>query len=422
MESVNKVKFVFVSNYLNHHQIPFCRAMYERTGHSFVFIQTEPMEEERIRMGWNDEVREPYLKLFYEAGEECMELIRNADVMLFGGTDDETYAQERLKTGKVLFRYSERLYKTGQWKAISPRGLRKKYLDHGRWRKSLVYLLCSGAYVASDFQIIRAYPEKKYCWGYFPEFREEDVKSLMAEKGFNAEDGSRIPYLLWSGRMIDWKHPELVLQVAGYLKEKGMRFHLEMIGGGAMEAEIKGKIQEMGLKEYVSLPGFLKPEEVRERMEKADVYLITSDRQEGWGAVANEAMNSGCAVLADHVIGAAPYLIRQNENGLMFRDGDASMLCEMTEALIRDPERRARLGKSAYETIRDVWNADVAAEKLCGLVEELTGIALEEGEIRQQRLDKAASGKEEKGFAPCRPAPVISERGAFQRLTGNGKS
>ena len=103
------MRFVFVSNYLNHHQIPFCRAMYERMKGSFVFIQTEPVEEERLRMGWNGEVQEPYLTLFYEQPEKCREMIREAQVVLFGGTDDESYIQERLKSGKLLIRYTERL-------------------------------------------------------------------------------------------------------------------------------------------------------------------------------------------------------------------------------------------------------------------------------------------------------------------------
>ena len=31
--------------------------MYERLGGDFVFIQTEPMEEERVRMGWAVDAR-----------------------------------------------------------------------------------------------------------------------------------------------------------------------------------------------------------------------------------------------------------------------------------------------------------------------------------------------------------------------------
>ena len=42
----------FVSNYINHHQIPFSDACYRKLGEGYCFVQTEPMEEERLAMGW----------------------------------------------------------------------------------------------------------------------------------------------------------------------------------------------------------------------------------------------------------------------------------------------------------------------------------------------------------------------------------
>ena len=54
----------FVSNYINHHQIPFCEEMIRlcREGDSFFFIQTQEMEEERrlfyVAITWaKDEVQ-----------------------------------------------------------------------------------------------------------------------------------------------------------------------------------------------------------------------------------------------------------------------------------------------------------------------------------------------------------------------------
>ena len=174
-------KFVMVSNYLNHHQIPFCNAMEELLRGSFAFLQTEPVEEERLRMGWK-EADYPYLVHYYTEPEKGRKLIEQADVVLFGGTDDESFIQDRLHQGKPVIRYSERLYKEAQWKAISPKGLVQKYKDHTCYRNKEVYLLCAGAYVPSDFHIVRAYPEKMLKWGYFPEKKVYDVEQLMAEK------------------------------------------------------------------------------------------------------------------------------------------------------------------------------------------------------------------------------------------------
>jgi len=396
--------------------------MYRLRKDRFVFIQTEPMEEERIRMGWDSGVKQPYLKLFYEEPDVCRALISEAEVVLFGGCDDESYIEKRLAERKPVLRYSERLYKTGQWKAVSPRGLLKKYRDHTRHRNSPVYLLCAGAYVPSDFSIVRAYSGKMYCWGYFPETKRYDVDQLLAGKGWQG-----MPYLLWAARMIDWKHPELPLETAGYLKRKGLPFHMDIIGGGAMEERIKAMRAEYGLEAEVSLPGFMPPEQVRTYMERADIFLFTSDRQEGWGAVANEAMNSGCAVLADHMIGAVPWLIRDGENGLIYRDGRKEELFTLAERLAADRELCARLGRNAYRTVTETWNAEDAAESLMGLCEEL-GL-LQKDAVRGQRAAEAGrsskspdSGRTPGGkivpgaSVPCAPAPVVSERKMYTLL------
>ncbi len=404
---MEKIRFVFVSNYLNHHQIPFCRAMCALMQGSFIFVQTEPVEEERLKMGWSGENEEPYLKCYYEEPELCRRMILEADTVLFGGTDEESYIRERLDGGKFVMRYSERIYKTGQWKAISPKGLIKKYLDHTRYRNAPVYMLCSGAYVPSDFSIVHAYPGKMYCWGYFPETRRYDMDVLMAGKGFSEEnDEKRIPYLLWSGRMIDWKHPQLAVETAEYLKKNGIRFHLDMIGGGTMEEEIRELIRQKGLEKEVCMKGFLKPEEVRSYMERADIYLLTSDRQEGWGAVANEAMNSGCALVADHMTGAAPYLIRHGKNGFVYRDGDRQMLFETVLRLVKDQPLCREIGREAYHTIKSKWNAENAAENLCKLITRL-----------KERDGMVYDEWTEEEFVPCAPAPVISEQSMFRFLT-----
>ena len=49
------MKLIFVSNYFNHHQLPFCDALYELLEGDFCFLQTQPMEEERVKMGWQAE-------------------------------------------------------------------------------------------------------------------------------------------------------------------------------------------------------------------------------------------------------------------------------------------------------------------------------------------------------------------------------
>jgi len=403
------MKIAFVSNYINHHQIPFCNAMNCLLDGDFTFVQTEPMEQERVQMGWDDTGLPGYVKCFYEEPECCKALIVDADVVVFGGTDDESYITERLASGKPVVRYSERLYKTGQWKAISPRGLRKKYNDHTKYRNSAVYLLCAGAYVASDFHIVRAYPQKMFCWGYFPETKHYNLDELMQKKADN-----QVPHLLWAGRMIDWKHPELAVETARHLKEKGLRFHMDIIGGGELYPLMTELVEKYGLKQEIAFCGYQKPEDVRRYMEQANIYLFTSDRQEGWGAVANEAMNSGCALVADHMIGAVPYLVQNGKNGFLYQDGRKQQLFARAEQLVRDAELTEQLGRKAYETIVNVWNAENAAGSLLELI-RTTVLGIEaSSETRPEGMAEAV-------LKPCAPAPVLSERAGSRLAIQNDR-
>ena len=397
-------KFVFISNYLNHHQIPFCNAMHQLLSGDFAFIQTEVMEQERIEMGWDGKLRFPYLKKYYEEPALCRELTASAKVVMFGGSDDESYIEGRLESGRPVIRCSERLYKTGQWKAVSPRGLRKKYHDHTRYRKQPVYLLCAGAYVPCDFHLVGAYPGKMLKWGYFPETRQYDVSRLM--------EGKQPGRILWAARFLDWKHPELPLKTAAYLKEKGHSFHLDMVGGGAMEHDIRCLAEKLGLQDVVTLHGFCPPEQVRVMMEQADIYLATSDREEGWGAVINEAMNSGCAVVSSSMMGAVPYLIHHGENGMIYRDGSEKMLFQMAEKLLESREFCHRLGRNALQTITEEWNAEEAAKRLLAFCVRVHFLDTSD-------LSEAVDWEIAPVSGPVSEATVISERKMYTLLIKN---
>lgn len=225
------MNLVFVSNYMNHHQMPVSRELYRlcrEQGGSYTFVQTQPMEQERVAMGWGESLAEAdFVRNYWEDEIRCQESIDQADAVIFGGCEEESYIEHRLRTGKPLWRYSEPLYKTGRYKFVSPRGLRKKYHDHTRYRGGRVYLLCAGAYVAGDFRLVGAYGGKRFRYGYFPAFREQEPDTLMAGKDQVSQGQLR---LLWAARMIDWKHPETALQVAAGLRERGVDFRLDMIG------------------------------------------------------------------------------------------------------------------------------------------------------------------------------------------------
>lgn len=381
--------FTFVSNYINHHQIPLCDALYERLGRGFAFIQTMPMEAERVEMGWGVAENEiPYVMCLYEDEYECLKRIMESDVVLFGWTGREDIVMPRLQSGKTTLRVSERLYREGQWKAVSPRGLVAKYREHIRYRKENVCMLCAGAYAASDFHLIGAYPDKLFKWGYFTKLRTYGDGAFAAMK---PKEGPL--QIVWAGRFIPLKHPEYAVRLGAALQKNGHAFRIHMLGGGEMEAALKQEIRREGLSESFVFYGYTGPEQVRDVMEKCHIHLFTSNHLEGWGAVVNEGMNSGCVEVVDARVGAAPFLIRHGENGLLYQSGSYDEMEALVFDLFENWEARQAMGRAAYETIRDMWNAEHAAAALLQFSDRL----------RQGKIVPEKEG-------PLSPAPVIKPR------------
>ena len=346
----------FVSNYINHHQIPFCDAMsslFEDV--EFHFIQAMPMEEKRIKMGWAVNPKDyRYVSLFYEDEKYCENLILNSDVVIFGWTEGitEKLEKKRLSSDKLSFRVSERIYRGNRIKWLSPRGLMKKYDEHVRYRKKPVYLLCAGAYVSADFKLIHAYSGKMLKWGYFPNVRD---------KSYRVSETDNKVRLCWAGRFIKLKHPEFAVEISKELKKLGYEFELKMIGDGYMREELEKSVSDAGLSDRVTFYGNLKPEEVTGHMKDSDIFLFTSNYLEGWGAVVNEAMQCGCAVVASGEAGAVPFLIKDGENGLWYKNGDYSDFKEKVLSLFREKYKILQFAKNGYDTINKTWNAKKAS-------------------------------------------------------------
>lgn len=363
------MKVTFFSNFLNHHQLPFCLAMDNLTKGNFTFVATTPVPAERLSMGYHDMNKQySFVLTTYDSAENeymAQVLAQKSDVIITGSAP-EKYTQIRLQTNKLTFRYSERWYKQGlKWNKLL-RNFASTLLHHGRFMLKPVYMLCASAYTAADCARFGNYLGRTYKWGYFPEVKQQDVDGLIARKRQNEKTK-----ILWAGRMIEWKHPEAIVQLSEKLKKDGREFEMLLIGSGEMEPQLRAWIVEKKLDDCVHMLGSMSPEAVRDHMEAADIFLFTSDFNEGWGAVLNEAMNSACAVVANHAIGSVPFLLEDGKNGYIYRNGDMNSLYGRVVTLIEQPELREQMGKEAYHTLAELWNADVAAERFIALAQAL---------------------------------------------------
>ncbi len=358
------MNIIFLSNYFNHHQKPLSDKFAEFTQGKYAFVANSEMRDERKQLGYLQTETPDYV--FNVDQNDAIknlanQIVINADAVITGSAP-KAMIKPRIKAGKLTFRYSERPLKFG----IEPLKFLPRLI---KWHienpiNKPIYLLCASAYAASDYAKFGLFNNKAYKWGYFPETKTYDnINDLIKTKSKNT--------ILWCGRFLKLKHPTDVIIALKRLRDNGYEFVMNFIGVGEEQNAMQQMIANYNLNDCVHMLGAMRPERVREQMEKSGVYLFTSDRQEGWGAVLNEAMNSGCAVVASHEIGSVPYLINDGKNGLIYKSQNVDMLYEKIKYLLDNPEQQEILGEAAYNTIINEWNAEVAAERFINLAEHI---------------------------------------------------
>ena len=119
-------------------------------------------------------------------------------------------------------------------------------------------------------------------------------------------------------------------------------------------------------------------------MEKANIFIGTSDKTEAWGAVINEAMNAACAIVANEKMGSVPFLIGNSDRGFMYKNYND--LEEKVKKLIDNKDLRDNFSKNAYKYITEKWTEIIAAENLIKLFEAV--IAGEEPKIKEGPASK----------------------------------
>lgn len=361
------MRIVFVSNYLNHHQLPLCNAFLEMEQIEFKFIAVEPVSQARLEFGYSD-IDSKYdfvIRAYLNESEKAKAVyeMKKAEILISGENLRKYLSSEDMKD-KLIFLYSERIFKKKELNIEFIKNILRAVKNHTLNRDRNIYILCAGAYVPIEFKKLRAYKGRMLAWGYFPEVYRRESEEIQRLKR------SEYTRILWVGRLIQYKQPQQALEIAKELQKKGYSFTLDMVGSGELENTIKEQVHIEKLEGKVNILGARPANAIREFMDKANIFLFTSNAEEGWGAVLNEAMSSRCAVVANRCIGSVPFLLQHGKNGLIY-DGTIGDLIAKTESLMKDKEKQIKLGEQAYETMVTQWNAKTAAKNLVSLSKRL---------------------------------------------------
>lgn len=372
------MKLVLFSNYLNHHQVLVADEIYRLLGDGFRFVATLPRNVKELK-GGEDYSKRPFCVLAGEsdaARQEALLLAREADVCVFGACSHD-YAVTRAKQYPqgLSFEMGERWLKHG-WLTIGSPVFRQWARNYYRYyRKANFYKLCCSSFTAGDDEKLHAYKGRHFRWGYFTRVEENFVEASKSDVSTKGK-----VHILWCARFLLLKHPELVIELAAKLKKDGYDVVIDMYGDEGNLAphdnpyrrkDLEALIDKIGVADIVTLKGNRPNSEILKAMQEGDIFLFTSDRLEGWGAVANESMANGCVLVASDAIGSTHYLVKNKETGMIFRSCDLDSLYEQVKYLLDNPDVRKEISKAGRESMVKLWSPANAAKSLLQLIEDI---------------------------------------------------
>ena len=157
------------------------------------------------------------------------------------------------------------------------------------------------------------------------------------------------------GSLQAYKGHRYLIEACDRLRRRGVGFACRIVGGGRLEATLRGQIARLGLEDWVQLAGAATEEEVAAELERADVFALPSVRMAGSGQMEGipvalmEAMAAELPVVASRLSGI-PELVRDGVEGWLVRPGDAAALADGLMRL-RDADLRARMGEAGRARI-----------------------------------------------------------------------
>jgi glycosyltransferase involved in cell wall biosynthesis len=247
------------------------------------------------------------------------------------------------------------------WRMLDPRFARGINRFKTMVNRESVHYLCMGAYAAEDVRRIGAYGDRLWTWAYLPEVAGEPPRPRINDK----------VRILWAGRMLDWKRVDLLLNAAAHIKQEPYFDRLDIVGAGPERRKLLGLARKLDLGDKCVFHEPMSPQNVRELMRQADVYVLPSNRCEGWGVVANEAMSEGAVLVANEQAGAARVLVRPGQTGFLFEDANIAALVSILRTLLANATLREAVRQAAWREMQESWHPRIGADRLVQLCQGL---------------------------------------------------
>lgn len=175
-------------------------------------------------------------------------------------------------------------------------------------------------------------------------------KDIRSELGI----GKDVILILFIARFTLHKQPLSLIKAFAEALPQNPNLHLLMVGDGDQKEEAIRLINDLNIKEKVTLEKFR--QDVPDVLASADIFVLPS-LWEGLPIGLLEAMAMGKAIIASNVDGTSE-IIKNNENGILVEtDQLVPNLVSALAELSKDKSKRERLEQAAVKTVSERFNA-----------------------------------------------------------------
>ncbi|HEV2295334.1 MAG TPA: glycosyltransferase family 4 protein [Tepidisphaeraceae bacterium] len=167
-------------------------------------------------------------------------------------------------------------------------------------------------------------------------FEEASPQRLTAiREKYDLPKGRR--FLMFCGRLAHEKRVDLLINAFAGVAHEHPEWDLLVVGDGPLREQLQQLAQDRFGAPSGSrvkwLGAVLNPADLAAVYKSADVFVLPSDF-EPWGVVVSEAAAAGLALVCSDRVGAASELLRDGENGRLFRAGSSvSLQAAMNDAM-----------------------------------------------------------------------------------------
>jgi Glycosyltransferase len=341
----------FWQNILSIHQIPFLEELSCIPNIKINLIVSNVDGTEREKMGWETEISKS-INLKCISDINLLDYIDISDVNIFSGFfvyKDLNKAFSLCKNkNKKIFIYSE-----GK-DDIGLKGYLRLFKDFLLWRVNgapNIKFLAIGDKGVEWFKKVGVSDRQIIKFGYF-------TKNYFNSNRFESEFNRKVIFV---GRLLPSKG--IVELVNAFKDERLNEFTLDIYGNGLLEEDINLFINKNKLYNRVKRYDFVANNIMREKIFNYDVLVLPNTGDEGWGAVVNEALQSGLKVICSVKTGSS-CLIKSSGAGVILNSINNETL---VEALLR-VETLKMSRKYIFDWSQNNISPKVAADKFISII------------------------------------------------------